>query len=201
MSNLVPEYLKEFAFNIQEKANAVTFMIKCKCGNSRLHLFENIESADEKYKREAFEKLLKQYNKIYYDENGQMVLYSNGFLGFGKKQKILPKESIPFQAKAIKATCVCCGRDILLFDNRTYGYDAVVEPIGEMQGNLEYTEKKLRDEGVEIFVKIRNDLSEAEFMEIAEGVDSPRYADAFSDISIYAVFNGKKKLIYDEETA
>ena len=202
MIDIMPNYLNKFAYDIQKGPQSISFMIKCECNKKEFFLLENEETIEEKVKREEFDKLTKEYDGgAYSDENGNIFLYSKGFLGIGRKKIQLQDSFIPFQTKVIKAICPHCGREIILFDNRLYGYDAIVDQPNNLLADLKFSAVKANRNPCEIFVKIRNDLSIEEYIETMKGAFTERYAEAFSDISIYSIANGRKKLIFEEETA
>ena len=202
ITNILPEYLREFASKVQNDTQTVSFIIKCKCQNTKFYLLENEETSEERAKREEFEKLLEKYDGVpYSDENGNIILSTKGILGIGKKKMHLQKDAIPFQIKIIKAKCSDCGREILLFDNRKYGYDAIVDPPKTAMQELKIIEKNQYGKAVEIFMKIWNDLSYEEFIEEKGGGIIEEYSNAYSNIVIYTIDGNKKKKVFEEETA
>ena len=199
MLDIMPNYLNKFAYNIQKKSKCISFMIKCECNSKEFQLLENEESRE---KRKEFERLIKEYDGgAYSDKNGNIFLCSKGFLGIGRKKIQLPDSSILFSIKVVKALCSHCGKEIILFDNRLYGYDAIVDPHSNLSEDLKFSVIKANKKPSEILVKIRNDLSFEEYVETMAGTLTERYAEAFSDISIYSITDGRKKLIFEEETA
>lgn len=202
MFDIMPNYLNKVAYNIQNKSNSISFMIKCECNTKEFQLLENEESREEKEKRKEFDELMRKYDgEAYSDKNGNMFLCSKGFLGIGRKKIQLPDNFIPFQIKVVKALCPHCGKEIILFDNRLYGYDAIVDPPNNLLEDLKFSVIKTNKKNSEILVKIRNDLSIEEYIETMKGTFMERYSEAFSDISIYSITDGRKKLIFEEETA
>lgn len=202
MIDIMPNYLNKFAYNIQKKSQSISFMIKCECNTKEFQLLENEESREEKEKRKEFDELMKEYDGgAYSDKNGNIFLCSKDFLGIGRKKIQLPDSIIPFQIKVVKALCSHCGKEIILFDNRLHGYDAIVDPPNNLSEDLKFSVIRTNKKNSEILVKIRNDLSIEEYIETMKGTFMERYAEAFSDISIYSITDGRKKLIFEEETA
>lgn len=202
ITNIIPDYLREFASKVEKGTQTVSFMVNCKCQSTKFYLLENEETVEERTEREEFEKLLKNYDgKAYSDKNGNIFLSTKGVLGFGKKKIQLQKDSIPFQIRVIKAKCSDCGREILLFDNRKYGYDAIVEPHQNARQELKFLEESRNEKAVEIFMKIWNDLSYEEFIEEKGEGTVEEYSNAYSNIEIYTIEGGKKKKVFEKETA
>ena len=202
ITNIIPDYLREFASKVEKGTQTVSFMVNCKCQSTKFYLLENVETIEERTEREEFEKLLKKYDgKTYSDKNGNIILSTKGILGFGKKKIQLQKDSIPFQIRVIKAKCSDCGREILLFDNRKYGYDAIVEPHQNARQELKFLEESRNEKAVGIFMKIWNDLSYEEFIEEKRGGTVEEYSNAYSNIEIYTIYGGKKKKVFEKETA
>lgn len=83
----MPNYLNKVAYNIQNKSNSISFMIKCECNTKEFQLLENEESREEKEKRKEFDELMRKYDgEAYSDKNGNIFLCSKGFLGIGRKK-------------------------------------------------------------------------------------------------------------------
>lgn len=79
-----------------------------------------------------------------------------------------------------------------MFDNRLYGYNAIVDPPNNLSEDLKFSLIKTNKKNSEILVKIRNDLSIEEYIETMKGTFMEKYSEAFSDISIYSITDGRK---------
>ena len=105
--------------------------------------------------------------------------------------------------EVIKARCPICGNEIVLFDNRSCGYDGLTEDHTEEYMAYQPHFKLKGSSPVRIEVTIENDPSLDAFRE-ATGMDCTEeyYSNAFSWIQIHGINEeGKRKKFFDSETA
>ena len=142
-------------------------------------------------------------HSIYYetDENGEVYSYIKIF-GLFKKKIIYPKAPMCMLVKVIKATCKDCKKEILVFDNRFYGYDGTTSQYEE-ERKYSPNFKKISNECYKVEIIIENDNSLKEFNEaIGEKCNSEFYSNSFSWIRINRIDEkGKRTIIVDLETA
>ena len=102
----------------------------------------------------------------------------------------------------IKVICSKCQKEIVLFDNRYYGYDGMTSDNEEKRKYiLHYKQRGKEPHSIE--VAIENEPSLEDFnMVIGESVTYDFYSNSFSWIGIYIIDeNGKKKKLYAFETS
>lgn len=198
---IIPSYIAKIAVNAKSKGNCVCFDLKCTCGCNKFFLLKNKLSQEEADKQVKFEELFKKYKgTCYSDNNGNIILTTIGFLGLFKRKYRLPKSEIPKCIEIIKVKCASCNEEFLLFDNNKYGYDGVIEP--ETYCNSQYEFAKATNKASCISLKVTYDLTFTEFLENAgNNFTYEQFSNAFSDIKIYKVSDGKKTRIYYYETA
>jgi hypothetical protein len=200
----IPDYLKQYALNPLQKGNHLSFDVNCTCGGNLFHIFKKTIENNEK-------KLIEQYEKssphtgvhsIYcgVDSHGNIYHYIK-ILGIFKKKIQFPTPPIVYTINVIKAVCSKCQNEIVLFDDRCYGYDGM-NSDNEDAKNYKL-DLKARDHKVySLEVIIENELSLREFNEATgENVSLEHYSNSFSRICIKGTDDiGKKTLLYDFET-
>jgi hypothetical protein len=199
------DYLKQYAIEQKQIGNQLSFKLKCLCGCETFTILERNYTNDEK-------RLIKEYeNKIPYtglhsiygglDSNGKPYSYIK-ILGIFKKYITFPQTPAFMDVNVMKSTCSQCQKEIILFDSRYYGYEGMMSndieakkyiPHFKQSGhNLYGIEVTVENEpSLEIFNNVSNKQCSLEF-----------YSNSFSWIRIHGLDeNGKKKLLYDFETA
>ena len=199
---MLPKYLLEFADRITEKEHFARFYLRCSCGKTEFFTLksknEKADNVFDKYWDSKKIPILSINHNT--DKNGEGYWYGKTFFGI-HIGKFYDKDihHLPMQTNVLKVKCASCGREIDVFDEAANGYNAEIEKSNaiDKHNNVEFVKSKDRSE---IMVEIRYDISEAEFFEENKnaGLD---YSNAFSCISVHKVANGKKKRIFDEETA
>ena len=209
MSNysIIPMYLRHISYEPCEKKNIVSFKIKCDCGCNEFVFYKKILSPEDIEKKKRHDELYKKYNGIpYSDKEGNLWFCSKSFLGKGRKKvkftKSEFKELISYDRSVIKAKCINCTQEHILFDSQLNGYDAVVDLVE--QDNTLGTKllfKRFEKDCMMCEITIRNTVGCEEFMEEFEGKGTfEMYTNAFADIKIVAIKDGKKKTIFTAET-
>lgn len=200
---IIPNYLHKIAVNAMARGNCVYFDLKCICGCDKFLLLKNKTTQEEVDKQVKFGELLKKYNgSCYSDNDGNIVLTTIGFLGLFKRKYKLPKSEIPRCIEIIKAKCSSCNEEYVIFDNKKYGYDGVVEPEIYDCARYDYELIESTPKPSHISFKVTYNLNFSEFLENAgDDFTCEQYSNAFSDLNIYKVSDGKKTRIYYYETA
>ena len=185
----VPAYMKQYANNVKVKKEIIQFSLRCNCGCDSFRLIRNNYTDDENKQIEESNRINDKkvgWHTIYggLDKDGKPYSYIK-ILGIFKKY--FEWEPLPLCAniKVVKAICVSCGKEIIVFDNRLHGCDSIdvtkeaLEYIPHFDGNSKKKECK---------VSIEIEQSE-------ENNDS----NLFSNIMIYEVRN-EKKIYFEMET-
>ncbi|MBQ4601844.1 MAG: hypothetical protein IJB24_03190 [Clostridia bacterium] len=201
----VPEYLKQYASENKQKGNSLSFKLKCTCGCESFTIFEKDYTDNEK-------QLITQYeNKI--PDTGSHPIYggidSDGnpysyikILGIFKKHIEFPQPPGFMWIDVIKAVCSHCQSEIVLFDNRCYGYDGMTVD-NEVEKNYICHFRQRDNTSYGIWITVENEPSLEEFNEMMNQQCSLEfYSNSYSRIRIHGFDeNGKKKLLYGFETA
>ena len=186
----VPAYIEPFADNVKINKDMVSFSLKCKCGCESLRLARNNYTDEESREIEKCNRINEKkvgWHSIHggIDEMGKTYHYIK-VLGVFKKYFEWEPEPLCAGIKVVKAICTSCENEIIVFDNRSHGYDSAdtskeaYEYIPHFDGTWE--------EECGVTVKIEQN---------EESDDS----NMFSNITIYTERNGKKKEFFDMETA
>lgn len=200
---VIPSYINKIAVNAKMRGNCVYFDLKCACGCENFFVLQNKPTPENIEKQTKLEELFKKYKgSCYSDKNGNFVLTTFGFLGLFKRKYILPKSEFPKFIEIIKAKCVNCNEEFIIFDSSKYGYDGVIEPENNSHSQFEYELINTTDKASKISLKVCYDLTYGEFLEnVGNNFSHEQYSNAFSDINIYEVSDAKCRKIYYLETA
>ena len=207
----IPNYLKEIGFNETKKSGRTCFEAKCPCGGDKFHIYKNKFTKEEKAlikpHLDAWD-YLRSVGWPYcckIDENGKYHYYK---IKFDVREEVFVPEMPPFAlTEAYKAACGECGREFIVFDNRFYGYDAVLASEGmnlDFEYKPTYVQKKFKDgKPRRIFFQIENFDTLEEFCEdMEEEYDEVTFSNSFSRIWVYTIDeNGKKTKLFEYETA
>lgn len=203
---ILPDYLNEIADEVRETEHEVTFISKCLCGNKNFIIAKNRVENDENNpfddywnsRKVPIFSLCSAVDK----KNGKEYTYGTTF--FGIRVGKFYNEDIPEidRTRILKIKCSECGKQFILFDSRYHGYDAISEKERlQIKSDKEYIFSWGRTSG-EVKVKINNDLTLTEFLEeFKTSCVSKDYPNAFTNIIVYHIINGKKKKVFEEETA
>ena len=201
----IPDYLRQYASNPLQKGNQLSICLNCSCGSKSFYIFEKNYSNNERKLIDQYEKsfpntgLHSIYGEI--DSNGNIYHYIK-ILGIFKKKIQIPTPPIFYTIHVTKAVCSKCQNEIVLFDNRYYGYDGMNADNEEAKNYV--LDLKARNQKVySIEVVVENELSLREFNEaIGENVSLEHYSNSFSRICIKGTDDsGKKTLLCDFETS
>lgn len=203
----IPGYLKYYAALKKVKSDtAAVFSMKCSCGSEFFDFFANHLTQDEKKAEKPYYDVINQLTGPFreYDENGKMYVVWHMADGKSVRWEDLQQLKPWFSGiDVLKAECPICGKEIILFDSRTCGYDGVTEEHTEdCMAYLPHFKRK-SNSPVKIEITIENDPSFEAFKE-ASGLDCTEdfYSNAFSWIQIHGISEeGKRKKLFDSETA
>ena len=208
-NSILPEYLKNIAREVSQKKEKVSFRIKCFCGGKLFDFYKGKPTAEDKQKKKWAESLCEKYNgDFYHDADGNFWLCSKGFLGIGKKKIKLTDQqyrdlmSASKYREVVEIKCLNCGKNHLLFDSNEYGYDGVVDCLGDPSiTDRTKVEYKNIYEQAECKIEIRNTCPYEEFIEeFKEKGNYAMYTNAYSDIKIIAIRKDNSKIIFSAET-
>ena len=200
-----PDYLKQYAIAQKQKGNRLSFKLKCSCGCETFTILEKDYTHNEK-------KIIREYeNKIPHtgwhsiygglDSNGKPYSYIK-ILGIFKKYITFPQTPAFMEVNVMKATCSQCQKEIILFDSRYYGYEGMISSDAEAKKYIPHFKLSSR-KLYSIEVTVENEPSLEMFNEVSNKQCSLEfYSNSFSWIRIRGLDeNGKKKILYDFETA
>lgn len=201
----VPNYLKDISRKLNEKDNEIEVQIVCSCENMNFYVFENTITKEEENNIAKYKKIVHKYNEYYRDKiSGVLYLVHRNI--FGKIIDKIEAEKLPKinLAKAIKIKCSKCDKQYIIFDNRLYGYNAILNPITNIQ-ELNFMQKRFNSsltDLVSITIKLCNELSYEEFKIETNNSSLEGYSNSFSSILIEGRIidlNEKKVVIISEE--
>lgn len=205
--SIVPNYLKNIAYEVIQKKEKVSFKTECTCGCRLFDFYKKKKSNEDKLKETTLKTLDKKYNgKFYSDSDGNLWLCSKSFLGINRKKIKITKQELKslysYMRAIIKICCVNCGKEYIIFDSSEYGYDGVVDflenPLVADRSKIDY---KNVISSAECAIEIRNTCPYSEFEEeFGKDGNYAMYTNAYSDIKIMAITAEKKKTIFSAET-
>jgi len=191
--SLIPMHLKDLAINIKNVRNTLHFRLKCPCGNEQFSVWEMGIFPQKKFEWPTFS------SDLYVDKEGKQYYIEKTFFKIPIRK--VPLEQISISQQIIKAKCLDCGQEFVLFDSSKHGYDALCNDAEEISTHLTEENFQMRCTQCGISVCIQNDLSYNEFEESFGNKVSPeQYANAFSSLAIYSLNGKKKKNLYSFET-
>lgn len=108
--SIVPNYLKNIAYEVIQKKEKVSFKTECTCGCRLFDFYKKKKSNEDKSKETTLKTLDEKYNgKFYSDSDGNLWLCSKSFLGINRK-KIKDHET---RAQVIILLYACHYKDLL----------------------------------------------------------------------------------------
>ena len=134
MSVPIPNYLKQIAVPEKMLDALALFSIKCTCGCNQFWVYTNYLNKQEIALKKAYcdaeealfsEDLFENFTK---DKRGKLHYWrflepEKGWDG-KLEEVVLPEYPFFLNIQVIKAKCVDCGEEHLIFDSRIHGYDA-----------------------------------------------------------------------------
>ena len=169
--SIVPNYLKNIAYEVIQKKEKVSFKTECTCGCRLFDFYKKKKSNEDKSKETTLKTLDEKYNgKFYSDSDGNLWLCSKSFLGINRKKIKITKQELKslysYMRAIIKICCVNCGKEYIIFDSSEYGYDGVVDflenPLVADRSKIDY---KNVISSAECAIEIRNTCPYSEFEE------------------------------------
>ena len=80
--SILPDYLKNIAYEVVQKKDKISFKTKCSCGCCEFDFFKKKITAEERARKKWEEELWKTYNgDFYHDKDGNFWVCSKSFLG------------------------------------------------------------------------------------------------------------------------
>lgn len=185
-----PKYIEDILEITESGKGFIKCDVVCKCGSKHFVGFYNI--LEKTKEQEEYEKQLqvffrKHKNVKVSTENGVEYLCGRKSIFHKTVEKI---ESKKFDnTEIIKAKCVCCGNEYVLFDSRFNGYDANLPERESAYDANTYRFEKIKwkndDEGAVTFsVSISGEDSLNDFVDKAYETDFEKYSNSFENISI-----------------
>ena len=185
-----PKYIEDILEITESGKGFIKCDVVCKCGSKHFVGFYNI--LEKTKEQEEYEKQLqvffrKHKNVTGSTENGVEYLCGRKSIFHKTVEKI---ESKKFDnTEIIKAKCVCCGNEYVLFDSRFNGYDANLPERESAYDANTYRFEKIKwkndDEGAATFsVSISGEDSLIDFVDKAYETDFEKYSNSFENISI-----------------
>jgi len=208
----IPRYLKHIAKPQKQQKTWTRFGICCTCGCEKFLVYQNYLNKEELLLEKPYYDALDEMfsagaSTCTRDEDGTLhhwKLYepSKGLKG-RHEEVFLPDRPSFSGIVVIKAKCIKCEKEHLLFDSRMHGYDGMTDEKDPKVIEYEPHFNLKCKEAVSLEVKVENDESLEEFRNNTDlGFTEEQYSDAFSWISIYRINSqGKKAKIFDWETA
>jgi hypothetical protein len=201
----IPDYLKQYAVGKKQKGSRLSFKLKCTCGCEKFIIWEKEYTDDEKHLIQEYEDKIPHtgWHSIYggLDTEGKPYSYIKYF-GIFKKRVDFPQIPVCMNMNVIKAVCLQCQNDVVLFDSRTHGYDGMTSDHTEERNCIPHF-KQRGNTPYSVEVAIENQPSLEAFNEMMEEQHSfAFYSNSFTSIRICGLgAKGKKELLYDIETA
>lgn len=201
----IPDYLKQYASELQQKGSGISFKLRCTCGCKSFVVLDKSYTEDKK-------RLIKEYEDSCPDVGWHSIHGGIGpdgkpchyikILGLFRKNIAFPEAPACMNINAVKACCAQCSSEIILFDNRYHGYDGMISDYDEEREYILHFSQK-SSEICKLEIVVENAPSIESFCENTEEQCSHAfYSNAFSRITIYTVNeDGRKKQLYDFETA
>lgn len=185
-----PKYIEDILEITESGKGFIKCDVVCKCGSKHFVGFYNI--LEKTKEQEEYEKQLqvffrKHKNVTVSTENGVEYLCGRKSIFHKTVEKI---ESKKFDnTEIIKAKCVCCDNEYVLFDSRFNGYDANLPERERVYDANTYRFEKIKwkndDEGAATFsVSISGEDSLNDFVDKAYETDFEKYSNSFENISI-----------------
>lgn len=187
----VPNYMKPYADNVKIKKENVAFSLKCSCGCESFRLMQNVYTDEENRQIAECERINNKrvgWHSIYggLDKDGKPYQYIK-FLGIFKKNIEWEPQPLCANIKVVKAKCISCGNEIVVFDSRFHGYDSMDTKKEEIAYVAQFDENnKVNECYVEVMIEQNEETDDA---------------NLFSSIMIYAKRNGKRQQFFEMETA
>ena len=208
----VPSHLADIARNAvsndRNGAEWCEFGIKCGCGCENFDIYENYLTKEEEALCKPYYDALDKLTRSIYgsgatkDEDGTIHhwVYKTRKGAFGEKEEvIIPPQPAMALVTVMKAKCPQCGNEYILFDSRKHGWYSMCDTVSaEEKDYSPHFRKKNRTEPRRIIIGAEYSSDTAEFYDTFPNGD---YSNSFTWFRIFSVApNGKKRLIFDNET-
>lgn len=187
--SVLPEYIRKYAGDFTRYKTTTTAYLRCTCCNDRFDVFQDDLSDEQKvikvnYEKER-DKELGGFSSIYgmTDKYGKTHWYKKKLL-FLKKEIFLPEPPAFLQLNLFVVKCCDCGKDIIVFDNRIHGPNAL-----EKDDNSE----------LKNYVPTLRKVAQNVRVSVAYEIDDESSPEDFSEITIATISDSKYKKIFEME--
>lgn len=200
----IPTHLKDFVTINTVSEDTIILKLVCNCGTSTFFVLENLLDEKEEESFKEYENRLRSWRNIenYIDPvTNVRYLVIRDF--FGKIRDRIPVSDIrdTKRTHVLKVKCSKCGEEKVIFDNRYHGYGVAKFGESALNDETKFRFKSKQKDPVEVEIKIINDLTADECFEALEENDSYDISNAFTNIQIFTMRDGKRKEIFSEETS
>lgn len=171
----------------------------CPCGKQDFSILINTNDPNLPKKQELFDSLIKKYGGyghcyIFSDNNCRVYINYKGIRGLFTKPKLIDSNIIPTETKIVKAKCLHCGKEFLLYDNRKHG-DAKLERKLDYS-NFTYKEITINKK---VKIKLEYDITMNQYEQKYLFSNKNPYEECFSYIKIFYVQDNKEIIIFEDE--
>jgi len=185
----IPEYIRDYTGYTSAYKTSTTAYIRCRCSCETFEVYKNALNDKEKKIKKLYDAAVKEelgsWRSVYAESDEASIVhwYKRKFL-FGKKEVFPPEEPDFLKIELYKAKCTECGKEILLFDNRFIGQNAL---------------KKGEDIDLENYAPTMETIAHQAEVRITYEIDEEDSPEEFSEITIATIENGnyKKHLEYE----
>ncbi len=204
----IPKYLDKHVTLIRSKDNTILLSFHCDCGSDKFTVAKNVFNRSERALLKPYYDSIKNSLSRY---GSYCTLDDEGKLHHWKRLSddrndvievfLLPEPDFA-TVTVLKAKCSGCGKEHILFDNRSNGYDAMTSDEHKGMDYIPHFNHYSKKEYA-LEIKIENDET-FEIFKKNTGIDCSEefYSDAFSWIIIYGIDeDGKRRKLFEFETA
>lgn len=186
--SVLPEYIRQFTGNFTTYKTTTTVYLRCICHNNKFDIYQDDLSEEQKIIKAEYEKKqtkeLGGLGSIYGipDKYGKLHWYKRK-LFFLKKEVFLSEMPFFLQLNLFVAKCCKCGKDIIVFDSRKHGSNALENDNSELMNYL--PNQKIIAQNVRVSV--------------AYEIDDETSPEDFSEITIAAISDAEYKKVFEME--
>lgn len=143
----IPKYLKNLSKLKKSTRDYIEIDITCPCGGTEFsfyknHIVKTQEQIDYEKELEAFDKrhfFSYEWGTL---KDGKNYIYKSHFFGLLITDKVEIKHFDT--TEIIKAKCLKCNKEYILFDSRFNGYDSILSTEEEREKQYQFKEKNLK---------------------------------------------------------
>ena len=219
----IPKHFRMLACDLRAKKGAVTFRLRCDCGNETFYARQGRSTAGKRAEAE-WERYWHKYKWVPIfsfcsateRKSGRPYIYGRTFFGI-RVGRFYTDQLRVKDFCFVKITCEKCQKEHAVFDSRVHGYDAIAEAcdaeiavtrgVTETSDGEEVSLRRLcKGKACTLEVALTYSVPHEDFREdfrgaLGETATDEAYAEAFSTIALSAVVDGKRRKVFDFETA